>query len=107
MFNKTDFNKVNGFSNIMWGWGGEDDEIRSRCDREGLTVDRRPNRYTSLPHKHAKVNRDEYQNNFKEWVNIRDDEESKDYQTNGINSLEYKVAQIKHGLEYSLIKVIL
>ena len=44
MFNKVDFNKVNGFSNTMWGWGGEDDELRSRCDREGLKVDRRPNR---------------------------------------------------------------
>lgn len=107
MFNKVDFNKVNGFSNTMWGWGGEDDELRSRCDREKLTVDRRPNRYTSLPHPKAKLNKDEYSKNFKQWVDIRDNRLSKGYQTNGINSLEYKVAQIKHGEDYSLIKVIL
>ena len=107
MFNKADFNRVNGFSNIMWGWGGEDDEIRSRCDREQLKVDRRPGRYTSLPHPRAMVNRDEYRQNFNEWVQIRDNKDSKDYQTNGINSLEYKVAQIKHGQDYSLIKVML
>ena len=24
------FRDVNGFSNIFWGWGGEDDELRQR-----------------------------------------------------------------------------
>ena len=107
MFNKADFNKVNGFSNIMWGWGGEDDEIRCRCDREGLTVDRRPNRYTSLPHPKAIVNKDEYRENYTEYVKINKLPDNKEYQTNGINSLEYKVAQVKHGQDYSLIKVML
>lgn len=30
MFKKEDFLKVNGFSNVFWGWGGEDDNLYQR-----------------------------------------------------------------------------
>ena len=107
MFNKEDFIKVNGFSNTFWGWGGEDDEIRLRCDREGLKVDRRPNRYTSLPHPKAKLNEVEYSENVKELNNIKINKDSKEYKTNGLNSLEYEILEIEHKKDYSLIKVTL
>lgn len=29
-FNREDFEKINGFPNTFWGWGGEDDEMYSR-----------------------------------------------------------------------------
>ena len=29
-FNQEDFEKINGFPNTFWGWGGEDDEMYSR-----------------------------------------------------------------------------
>jgi hypothetical protein len=28
--------RVNGFPNNYWGWGGEDDELRRRCEAAGL-----------------------------------------------------------------------
>ena len=107
MFNKKDFIKVNGFSNTFWGWGGEDDEIRLRCDREGLKVDRRPNRYTSLPHPKAKIKEEEYSENVKELNNIKINKNSEEYKTNGLNSLIYTILEIKHKEDYSLIKVML
>ena len=30
MFTKSDFEKVNGFSNVFWGWGAEDDNLYQR-----------------------------------------------------------------------------
>jgi len=30
-FNKEMFKEINGFPNIFWGWGGEDDALRERC----------------------------------------------------------------------------
>ena len=32
-FNRTMFNKVNGFPNNFWGWGGEDDELLKRTKK--------------------------------------------------------------------------
>lgn len=28
--NKNHFTQINGFSNLYWGWGGEDDEFEKR-----------------------------------------------------------------------------
>uniref|UniRef100_UPI00358ECD4F beta-1,4-galactosyltransferase 4-like isoform X2 n=1 Tax=Myxine glutinosa TaxID=7769 RepID=UPI00358ECD4F len=47
------FRAVNGFSNIFWGWGGEDDELRQRVEYLGMWVERPPAevaRYTMILH---------------------------------------------------------
>jgi hypothetical protein len=37
--NGEDFEKINGFPNF-WGWGMEDNVLQSRCERNGLQIDR-------------------------------------------------------------------
>lgn len=38
-FNRNDFERVDGFPNIYWGWGGEDDELRARLKHTHITVE--------------------------------------------------------------------
>jgi hypothetical protein len=58
MFNRTDFERVNGFSNDYWGWGFEDTDLRVRCARAGLTIDHRDGTFQSLPHEHRGFDKD-------------------------------------------------
>ena len=40
MFNKQDFELINGFSNEYWGWGFEDDDLLIRCLDSNLELDK-------------------------------------------------------------------
>ncbi len=72
LFNLRDFISVNGFSNGYWGWGGEDDDLRVRCEQRGLTVRRRLGRYTSLPHRPQCKDGPHYQRNLTRLEHMRD-----------------------------------
>ena len=37
-FTKETFEKLNGYSNEYWGWGGEDDDLQVRLKGEGYTI---------------------------------------------------------------------
>ena len=39
---ESNVRKINGFPNVYWGWGGEDDEILMRVRKAGLRVASRP-----------------------------------------------------------------
>jgi hypothetical protein len=39
MFPKTAFEKINGYSNLYWGWGFEDDDLLFRSKKENLLLD--------------------------------------------------------------------
>jgi hypothetical protein len=52
LFPKTDFERVNGYSNDYWGWGFEDTDLRRRCRLAGVPLGRRDGTYGSLPHVH-------------------------------------------------------
>jgi hypothetical protein len=41
LFNKEDFETINGYSNEYWGWGFEDDDLLYRCINRGLLVDKK------------------------------------------------------------------
>ncbi|KAK5969584.1 N-acetyllactosaminide 3-alpha-galactosyltransferase, partial [Trichostrongylus colubriformis] len=58
-FTRTQFEKVNGFSNWYWGWGGEDDDMYTRVNLAGYKVDRYNAgiaRYTMIRHGVGKGN---------------------------------------------------
>ncbi|XP_032519033.1 beta-1,4-N-acetylgalactosaminyltransferase bre-4-like [Danaus plexippus] len=53
------FEKVNGFSNVYWGWGGEDNDLFWRIRAVGLPIVRYNKliaKYTSLQHDKSKPN---------------------------------------------------
>jgi beta-1,4-galactosyltransferase 1 len=51
MFTRSAFERVNGYSNSYWGWGGEDDDMLRRCGYAGLAVQRQlPGTFQSLDH---------------------------------------------------------
>ena len=39
MVHQCDFVAINGFPNDFWGWGGEDDELRDRINRQGYHIE--------------------------------------------------------------------
>ncbi len=46
LFPVEDFKKINGFSNLYWGWGFEDDDLRYRCDKNDVIYGNiKPNLY--------------------------------------------------------------
>jgi hypothetical protein len=66
-FLATDFQHINGFSNIFWGWGGEDDNLYQRIVFHNLTATRtfetEPQnvplmRYRTLYHKKEEPNQE-------------------------------------------------
>ncbi len=50
LFNRRDFETINGFSNGYPGWGCEDNDLLFRCRQAGLPISRRAGRYQSLWH---------------------------------------------------------
>ena len=38
-FSAEDMVRINGYPNTFWGWGGEDDEMQSRCEKAGIKWD--------------------------------------------------------------------
>ncbi|KZS16554.1 Beta-1,4-galactosyltransferase 6 [Daphnia magna] len=44
----NDFRKINGFSNVYWGWGGEDDDLLRRIRFHKMTPTRAMDGYPSL-----------------------------------------------------------
>lgn len=96
---RTQFQKVNGFSNMFWGWGGEDDDMSNRIRHHGYHISRYPAnvaRYKMLTHRkeHANPKRYEFLNTGR-----------KRFKTDGLSSLQYNVKQLDLGKLYTRILV--
>lgn len=88
---KEQFQKVNGFSNKFFGWGGEDDDMWNRIHSAGYKVIRYAldiARYKMIRHGKDEGNKD----NPERFRLLS--EGHKRFKTDGINSLKYKVLQI-------------
>ncbi|XP_069182646.1 beta-1,4-galactosyltransferase 4-like [Procambarus clarkii] len=77
--------KVNGWSNMYWGWGGEDDDMWNRVTSSDMTVWRYPNpyvRYKMIQHRPAAPNQERHKLLAQSVERLR---------TDGLNSLVYSV----------------
>ncbi|OQR73103.1 beta-1 [Tropilaelaps mercedesae] len=91
--------KVNGFSNRFWGWGGEDDDLALRIRLCGLTIFRWPphiSRYTMMGHKKEMPNPDRFA--------LLAESEAK-WRRDGLSDLRYEVLAIHRNPLFTRITV--
>lgn len=99
---KSDFIKINGYSNLYEGWGCEDNDLYNRIQFYIKKYSRNPWRYRSLDHLSS------YENNLNEnlYNNIKylETNINKDYKSDGLNKL-VKISNdaiFKTHLEYTV-----
>ncbi|EFO18405.1 galactosyltransferase [Loa loa] len=85
-----DYRTVNGYSNMYWGWGGEDDDMGKRIMAENLTIERpdvTTGRFTML--KHVKRKRV-----APKLIHKLLDEAETRYRIDGLNVTSWKILKI-------------
>lgn len=103
-FTPGQFKAINGFSNVFFGWGGEDDNLRHRIALAGYELHRVPldlGRYKALDHGEDKsnpVNPDRYKL-MKHAANHMT--------SDGLNSLRYKLLVLEKRQLYTWVYVAL
>ncbi|XP_076673870.1 beta-1,4-N-acetylgalactosaminyltransferase bre-4 [Andrena cerasifolii] len=96
---REQFRLVNGFSNVFWGWGGEDDDMANRIKAHGLHISRYPAnvaRYKMLTHKKEKANPKRY-----EYLKTG----KKRFATDGLSNLQYELVDKQKPKLYTWLLV--
>eukprot|EP00794_Sanderia_malayensis_P013974 gene13974-15431_t len=98
-FTKIDFEKINGFSNLFWGWGAEDDNLYQRVTGSGLGL-KRPAielaRYQMIRHAEAPKT-DKRFKVLRDAIGFADKD--------GLSSLNYRVVDKLEHPYYTLLQV--
>ncbi|XP_052809118.1 beta-1,4-N-acetylgalactosaminyltransferase bre-4-like [Mya arenaria] len=93
------FFKINGFSNLYWGWGAEDDDMFYRLSASKIGVSR-PNitigRYKAIKHARGEVNKARFK--LLKTAKTR-------YLKEGLNTLEYRLVETRLEKLYTCITV--
>ncbi|XP_060851220.1 beta-1,4-galactosyltransferase 4-like [Rhopalosiphum padi] len=87
--NRTHFELVNGFSNMYWGWGGEDDDFLYRISYHNLKFTRLPGhmgRYYALSHSGQLPNPERIDLLHSSFYR---------FDTDGLNTLNYKIKSLE------------
>ena len=111
LFDKLHFEKVNGYSNEYWGWGGEDDDMKKRMDNPAKLIKqrlvsseaaiiwhRRNGRFLSLDHPHARDNKAHQ-------ANIKKLRSKYDFGDDGLNTLDYDLIESITHDSYTIHRV--
>ncbi|XP_072373144.1 LOW QUALITY PROTEIN: beta-1,4-galactosyltransferase 1-like [Scyliorhinus torazame] len=94
--------KINGFPNDYWGWGGEDDDIYNRIIFKGLGI----SRPSGDIGKCRMIRHDRDKNNAPNPQRFnRISQTRQTMQHDGLNSLKYKVLEVKKYPLYTFIDV--
>jgi hypothetical protein len=94
-----DIDRSNGFPNMFWGWGGEDDAMRNRLKKQGIEVLQPVMRtgFKELPHVDTRTK--------SEWKNMRKWEDIKgDTGRHGYRDVKWKVTA-EEDLAHSAKKI--
>ena len=105
MFTRNDYKTVNGFSNIFYSWGGEDDVLSSRLSVHGMKIHRqsvRTARYTMLRHRAKDKERTK---ELIEQTDLLMRTARAHAQDDGLSSLQYKVNDVIENRLYTMVKV--
>jgi hypothetical protein len=84
------FLKINGFSNVFMGWGGEDDDLYNRVINSGYNINRYPEsiaRYKMLRHRDGVPDPERFNKLYSGKRRLK---------TDGINSVVYKRLDLVH-----------
>ncbi|XP_066924327.1 beta-1,4-galactosyltransferase 2-like [Clytia hemisphaerica] len=101
-FTKEDFQRINGFSNMFWGWGGEDDDLYTRITKVGFKLTRpslKRGRYTMIRIHHfqsskADPNRMNLLRNSAQRMSA-----------DGLNTLKYKLDKVDQQPLVTFVKI--
>ncbi|XP_061423763.1 beta-1,4-galactosyltransferase 2-like isoform X1 [Lethenteron reissneri] len=99
---KKQFEKINGFPNNYWGWGGEDDDIYNRIIKVGMNISRPDmtiGRYRMIRHDRDAHNEN---NPFRSWQITKT---AFTMWRDGINTLEYKLVKAERWHLYTKVIV--
>jgi len=98
-FNSKDFEKINGFPNNFWGWGGEDDELFLRTKTNKLNIlFPSAGSFTDLENmnideKVAFLKKNQHIKNMRKYELLDPNYRNKTWKKNGLNSLQYTLLQ--------------
>jgi hypothetical protein len=98
-FNNLNFIQINGYSNLYWGWGAEDDDMQKRLDAAKIHFERphiRIAHYTML--KHAGRYKNPNRRTLLKKAQLR-------YKEDGLNTVHYDVIQIKKYQLFTHIQI--
>jgi len=111
LMDKISFKKVNGFSNEYWGWGGEDDDLRMRCVREGIEPGVSEGMFMSMPHPPTShvtgtgVGTPHWQKNSDRFWAFANNPQDQYYKGEGLTTLKYTLESVTKFSDYTLVKV--
>jgi len=101
IFHSSLMDEIQGWSNLIWGWGNEEEMVQEDLIKRGIRIERRQTYYHSLPHGHEYIS----MALLKESSKIRRDGKNNDI--DGLSHCEYTITGITPFENHTLIKVTL